>query len=664
VKLASYALLLVLLAAGLALRMARGLELHLAPEEASAIPSRWLVDDPDTCLHLRQAELAFHRPRASEVDAFLSHPEGGATPWLPLFDTLVAGYAANLLRETGAPRETGEVHEERLERVAARFGPFLGLFALLATWIVARAAVEGRRREGAALLAAGLVAFAPGAVEASAAARLDVAALGAVLAGLSAWMLVNALRASGTRETLLAGLFAGAASGLACACSLSGVAFFLAGAAALYAHAWRLEGDERRNVLRAGLLFCFVTAFVGQLPPSGVPEEPFGDTALARAWEAALQVPMLAGVPLLAGFVLDQRKGGRFFQAAALVVAIGVILYCFPTLVRTLGGHLRDELAHREWRAACFPRSRGVLDAGSPVGLVSAIAELGPVALLAPWAAWMRLRAWSAERDPVDVLFLAGTLVGLAAWLWDATLLPLALVPMAALCARAAAPVLETLDARRTKVWAAGAALAFAGGAALAWPRPVRGDERTERVEFVRALRWLRGTEPAPGAWNDPEARAAWGVLAPPSAGAAILYHGRRPALATPHALPDALPALREAARALLAADPARLVRYAQGTGARYVVAGPGLLRDAPLLARLASDGAQGPHALESSVLWRLAHGEDSAFAEHGLELAWRSELRVHVALDDGRVAEGPAVSIYAFAAAAATEPRHELRPR
>ncbi len=105
------ALLGLLVALGLALRLAQASPQKLGEDEGRWIRSRWLLDDPDTCYHLRAAELALRLPRAAERDPYLNHPGGAESPWLPMYDTLLSGFAGRFLSERGVDPAEGGVDE-------------------------------------------------------------------------------------------------------------------------------------------------------------------------------------------------------------------------------------------------------------------------------------------------------------------------------------------------------------------------------------------------------------------------------------------------------------------------------------------------------------------------------------------------------------------------
>jgi hypothetical protein len=70
-----------------------------------------LLDDPDTCAHLRRVELGLGSERTAdgggESDGFMAHPSGAEWSWLPLYDTLLAGLAAHFLQRSDGEPELG-----------------------------------------------------------------------------------------------------------------------------------------------------------------------------------------------------------------------------------------------------------------------------------------------------------------------------------------------------------------------------------------------------------------------------------------------------------------------------------------------------------------------------------------------------------------------------
>ena len=650
------ALLGLLVALGLALRLAQASPQKLGEDEGRWIRSRWLLDDPDTCYHLRAAELALRLPRAAERDPYLNHPGGAESPWLPMYDTLLSGFAGRFLSERGVDPAEGGVDEARLERIGVRISPFLGLATILLAWAAARSVCGGPRRELAALVAAGIVALAPAAIGAGAAGKLDATAWSALVLAFAAWTTALALRAETLLDGLLSALFAGAAMGLVCASFLGGGLLFLGGAVGFALRAWSADAEARRNVLRAGLVYAFVAAFAGQLPPGAAPELGLGATQLATAWESALRIPLFAGIPFLAAFALSSSRGGRFFQAAAMAACIVVILYGLPGALEALVARGRGWSEHRELVTALDAGARPWFGGGARELLGAAFA-LSPLALLAPWAA---RAAWTSRRDPVAAFLVVTTLAALGLALVERRFVGLAVVPVALLVARAIDARWGELAPARARVAFGGAALALLAGVPLARPAPIEGDGRVARVELLRALRWIRTETAAPAAWNDPDARPSWGVLATPRRGAVVLFHARRPAVATVQGAASSTDGLRETARALLAPEPAHLVRYLRGAGARYVVVSPLDALDAPVLEALAERTWTG------SVLERLAsaRGADDPCAKDGLVLAWRSDANVRFELPGGGAAEGAAVSVYRLADDAPAPELPQMRAR
>lgn len=669
-KALALALLALVVAGGLASRLARGDARWLDASEATSTASRWLFDESDACYHLRRIELALDEARVPERDAWLDHPYGGDAPWLPMHDTVLAGWAGRFLAEPGGPAELSGVTEERLERVVARSPVAFGALAAIATWLAARAMRKKReeatwtlRDEWPALLAAAVVAFAPAAIEAGVPSHVDGAAWCALLAALALWATALALRADAWLETLLAALCAGLATGLLCASFLPGILFFGAACAGFAARAWSLSGDERRPALRAGLLFCFVTAFAGQLPLGADIEHGAGPGELAQAWEAVTRLAMLAALPFLVAFALESKQSGRWFRTSALAVALAMLVWAAPGLASELGSRL-----------SAYARTKPVLETLSPGARSIATTDprawlaLSPLVLALPWCAWSVVRRLRSEGSlaAFDLVLVLATAVGVALCVVERRFASIAVVPMALLLARGAELLEERAPSFARKAAPAIAAVLLAFGVVLGLEPTSDGSARARRtagLALVDGMRWMRRETELASAWDAPSRPAQWGVLAPPSAAGAILYHARRAAVATPYGLPSDVEHLRDAMQALYGRDPARLARTMRGTTTRYLVIGPRLAADGLATARVLGVAAEGDAHATLAARLSAATGSEAPLAEAGFVLAWRSPVAIEAELD-GRALSGAAVSIYALSDAVPASSQPELRAR
>lgn len=609
------ALLAVILLAGAVLRSRGDALLALEPAEARAIPSRTLLDDVETCAHLRRIELALGAPRAPATDAYLAHPLGAEWPWPPFFDTLVAGYASAALRAPDGEAELGGVSESALERFASRLGPLLGLLAVLATWLAARAIAKGERREEAALWAAAFVACSPAAIGASAAGRLDHHALLALFAALAFFAVAQVIAARGLRDTLVAALPAGALLGLACATSLLGAAVFGAAWVACWFAARNASAEEKRDAQRAGLLVCVVAAFTAQLPLA--PETETWETLglVAGTHAALVALALVATLPFLAGFFLGGQRERRFFRTVTLIVALVLIAYSLPRFAERIVEAARHFARTRGTLAALFPELRAVWDA--PLALVVQLGVLAtPAWLVVPW---VHRRFAGDPRSALGALVVTGIAITALLALGGAGAASLFAVAVAlgvAWCAASGRSVRVTRGLL-------GAALAVNLLVASSASAPGLASDRSTRVALAEGLRTLRGS--ADASWNSARSSAANGVLTVPSWAAQAVYHARVPVVCAPHSALTQPGAFEAYARAWLADDVGALVRFARANDVRFVAVGPAAVDDMGCLASLARADVRG--RWEATALGQLGRaGPRSTFP--GLRRVYAAEER------------------------------------
>jgi hypothetical protein len=85
----------------------------------------------------------------------------------------------------------------------------------------------------------------------------------------------------------------------------------------------------------------------------------------------------------------------------------------------------------------------------------------------------------------------------------------------------------------------------------------------------------MRERTPAAGAFNAPTIPGDYAVLCAPELSSRVVYHARRPVLASAEAIANSPANLAEVARTLESADFERLVRVMHSADAAYVIASP-----------------------------------------------------------------------------------------
>jgi len=596
------ALLLLILVSAALLRRQSGEPLVLTSAEAQGLPSLRLIDDPDTCVHLRRIAATLGQERAPERDAWLAQPDGAPYPWLPLYDTLVARCAG--VAERGRSADP-DVREAWLERFALGFGPILGVLAVLATWLALRALFpegQGGERDDerggeAALWGAAFVALDPRALHESSAGRLDPHALLTLFAALALYALLRLFRARGLRETLFAALPAGALLGLGCATSPAGVLAFALALGAAYVHAWRAAPDQRRDAWRAGLLLCLVAAFASQLPLPADPETHVPAGFVGRLQQVGVALMLLGGVPFLAGFVLAGERDRRAFRIAALLVAGLVVVWAFPRAVRLGGAVWTQGLEVLEARGALLASRPSWSRLGSSLDLMFVAASLLVLVVLYQRSERARRTLVFAVAGGVVLPPLMERVLSVP-WHGGASLM-LALL----LALLFAGPRLSVTQMRVL----AGGLLATAGLGSFLQLRA--DDHREERLGLVRELRRLRGelSDPAgagaAGAMN-PGAEARGALWTTPWLSALAVYHARRPvSFAAQAAIEDPAGLRRQAALAREEDAPALLYGL-RSAGARHVLVGQRAWSESFDLER--HDAGRGWRAGARPRVWKL----------------------------------------------------------
>jgi hypothetical protein len=671
---------LALLALGLVVvlahfvRVRAGAEHTLAGSDAAELGTHWLVDDARTASHLRRIELAIAADRLPLLDRWLEHSHGAEVPALPLFDLSLAAIAE---RFAGGSRAAGASPEEAdIEDVVLAIPPWIGaLTAVLVAWAV-RGFVAGRSAWIAALVAGIACAVAPAAVRAGAAGQLDSAAWVALLAALQIGLAARALRAEEPLDAILGALVCGLVGGLALASSMAGgVALFAGVWIGCVVRALVAQPEERALALRAGLCYCAVAAFVVQLPLLGESTPASGPWLVSTWCSGVSQAALYAATPFLLGVVLRSRA--RAFQTAAVVVGLGLLVYFAPETFRKLNSTVRAVAA---WRATSSLFAQP--DEASTWG--SALASLTPVALLFPFAIGVLGRD---SRRPECAMLVAISLLSFALACIAPRQLAVFVVPM--MCSLALLAV-HGLESSSVRIKAAARVVCGAGVfvlviAAVRASRvrvdldshDARRDSHGMRLEWVSGLRWMRAHTPSAGAFNAPTIPGEYAVLCTPEIASLVVYHARRPTLASTEALPRGESNLPEVARTLIDSDEERMIRVMHAAGARYVVTGP---RSAREFTALESTMEAVPRSAlqpvrDTSLLWRLAMTPDSKDAARivGITRVYASLVRIGV---DGRArsrnestrpsneSTGPAISIWRLDAPRPPPAPARLTPR
>lgn len=562
VSLARY-LLPLLLAFAFVVRWAPTRELELTPDEQRDLGgARWLLDDPDTCQELRRIELALAGDRVPVRDSFVNYPAGGEIPAFAAFDALVAGLAQRFLRTPQGAVELGGVDEVALEGFVVKLGPILGLLAVLASFWAARSLVSGPRGDVAALVAAAIVAFHPLLVTTTSAGRLDSAGFLIVLFALLLRSTLRAIQRPAMPASLLDALVAGGLAGVLVSSSAVGIVAFGAASCTFLLHAWRAGGEARSNALRSGVFFTIVAVFVTRL---ALPERPPDDLGVIAGFAEGLSLLVFFSVaPWLVLLLLDRSRRPSAFRVACFAVALGLFAWQAPRVFGLVAPAVRWYVSERDLVGVVLPSH-----APLTLGIGTVLLALGSLVVVA--------RAWVRRVDTVAVALGLTTLAFATASLESGLAAPLWVVSLA--CGLAHALDDESVT-RRAVLAAAGVAFTL-----LVWAlTPLFGSpdaaRREARLDFVAGLRWLRTHTESSGPWNSPRTPSGFGVLSNVADGPLVLYHARRPALASPWGALEGPRALVETA-ARLNGRPglAGLERLMQGQRARYVVVSADPLR-------------------------------------------------------------------------------------
>ncbi len=639
-------LLPLLLALAFVARWEPAHTLRLTDDEQRDIGgAEWLIDDPATCHEMRRIELAIAGNRVPTHDRFVNHPADGEIPAFALFDGFVAGVAQRMLRSPSGEAALGYVDERALEDFAVKLSPILGLFAVLATYWAARTIVDGKRGDIAVLVATAFAAFHPALIASSSAGVLDAAALSAIACALLVRSTVRSIRATAMPAGLLDALVAGALAGILVANSAVGLAVFAPAWIAFFVHARRSGGETRANALRSGVFFTVVAAFVARMSAA---EESLDEGRIVAGYAAGVSlIVFFTAVPYLLLLLFERDKKASAFRTACFVVALVVMATQVPAAWGTVAPAV-----------AWFTSNHGLLAKTTPE-FTSHFLDVASAALM---LATVGLAAWSWRRRADTAVLALGTFAVVLAVATAVTALAAPLWAVVVACALAR--VIDDEESPRYASFAAAAGIAIFLALALK-SAVLRSDAslRQERLDFVAALRWMRANTESGGPWNSPRTPSAWGVLSNVADGPLVLYHARRPALASPWGtLSGPLPLRESSARLHENSDIDRLERWMQGQGARYVVvAGRAARRERePVSSEPASTGRSVADLLLDAC------ASDPPSAPRGFALAYCSKRRVDpsgtTTLDAGL--GRPVIAIFNRVGSDAETPRAEVRPR
>lgn len=650
-------LLPIVLALALVVRWAPTRDLRLAPDERDLGASHWLIDDPETCQHLRRIELGIAADRVPEVDRFVNHPFGGEIPTLPFFDTLIAGFSQRFQRSLAGEVALSYVEEASLEDLCVQLSPILGLLATLCVFWTVSSLASGPRRTQSAVLAACVFAFHPAAIACSSAGILDGAVLAASIAALLVRCTVRSLRSEAMPTALLDALIAGGLSGLLMSVSGTGAFVYAAVWLGFFVNVVRKRGEQRASALRAAIFFAAVAAFVARMPLAEGPWEAASGSTMQNFSAGVSMLVLFSLAPFIVVMLMGEDTKKRLFRTACFIAGLAVMAWQVPDLWKQLGPAVRWFVNGRAAIATAMPSFASVF-AGSALDIAGAL-----VGGLVLFAALVVLRA--RRDDPARIVLSAFGLLTFALALCVRGAMPIFVVALA-VCVGAAFDAATSEDApTRGRVPLVGAvALAAVLVVAAFAPTLARVDsaQREERIAFVAGLRWMRANTPSGGPWNSPQSTATWGVLSTVADGPLVQYHARRPALVSPSAALSGLSTVREACDALHAPNTERFLRFLQGQRAAYVVVGPRADRRARDLGDASRTSE--PQSPFERLAFTAADSDGAVIPE--LTRPFASKRRVNAlgrAPIEGERA-GPAISIYAVKEPVVEAPRAEMRPR
>jgi asparagine N-glycosylation enzyme membrane subunit Stt3 len=545
----------------------------------------WL-DPFDGAYRVRRALYTFeHFPHLLRFDPWLGFPAGVPVPAPPLYDWLLGATARALGSDVGV-----------LERVAAWTAPVLAALAVLPVAAAGRSV--GSR--GIALAAAAIYALLPIAVNFS---RVGDADHHAAVALLGSLLLAQTLRlARGAEPRRTARLWiAVALARAALVLTWSGSLLYVVVADGVLLGLGILAGRSWLTAHALGLV-----AGAALLAPAAAAERAGGGPPLTATTFSWLHVLALTGLAVLAAaLALAERirparnAGARALRAAGLAALALGALAALPPLRAALAPSAAFLAREDRWGHAnleqrplfAWMTSAPLVHGRPPASLYGGFAWLIP---LAPLAALARARDPRRRRAALALAAWSGALgaLALAQVRFGNDFSPAGAVCFALLLGAFRDALARRLPAGRAAPRLADAA-ALAAGTVLLWPaldavhRPAL--ERAVSLARVPALaqglvetsgngslrrfaETVRRAAPDPAADRDPFARPAFGVLAPPNFGYALLYFGRR-AVPASNAGPYVDPALLDAVFAFFAAgSESPALAIARRLDARYVL--------------------------------------------------------------------------------------------
>jgi len=637
-----------------------------APQGLDSEQPTWLVDDPDAAYHLRRVELGLRLGQVPQRDAFLSHPNGSAVPWPPLFDASLVWLAETFL---GAQA----TDSERLESFLVHVPPVLGALACLAVALLVLALTRGSfgSRLAAAGMAGLIYAATPIAVWYGGVTRIDHHVASALLLALLLGVVARALRARSTVEVLVFGLASGALIAASLLVWLGSAVFVLVAFAALFMGSLVGEREPAQRVARIGALAFLVAAALMRAPAEASPWNQVTPGSLLALTTGVPQA-LLAGAAPFAVCLLPRPARGGAALRGALAVATGLVL------VLLLPGFKEGAREGLDWasRHTLFmdvvEESRPLLGRDGVADWGHAIRRLGWPLLAFPLAWLALLRGF---RRPERLLLLATGAVALALTLGQERFGNSLAVPLSATLG-VALHALASQGRLRLSLGLAvilGVATLDAARGVLSVPEQQLAAVRDWRVELVDGLRWLRTEGTSPELWDDPEAVMQGGVLSAWGLGHLVEYHARQPTVATNFGSYVGESGFRASARALLAEDPKQFAAQLERLRVDFVVVTPRQAGDIKSLARVA--GLEGRPWLSGesklaarTALWRLALPAPGVAAEHypGLERVFAAPSRESTRggrPGPGELA-GPVLSIYRVLDPDPGEREAVMRPR
>jgi len=468
------------------------------------------VVEADSAWRLRRSALAATTARTAQVDGFLSFPEAIPCVDLPLYDELLAGLARlSVGKELGvAP---GRIDGAALQRFGAWVAPVQ--FALLLALLYGGIRRAGVRTRAAVLGALVVLVAATVVVESGRPGRLQLELFAALLVVMQLRTLEAVGRAGQDLDRFMWSMATGAVTGLGLLTTPAFAIPTLGTWCAFVLTARAASGERRADVVRAALLFWLPAMVLAHVPAIGGPWVPAAEGPVAGWIDLVGDGALLGALPLL---LLGWRPGrgpGSWPTRPEVWGLVTCLLLFLAVLTALLGP---DRARGAAWLAALGQ------DAGA--WRVAATHLLGPGLLALGLFAWEVSPRAEDEGGPFALLpGLGRGCVGLGcvgASLLEPSLWLFATLPLGLAVAR----FLE-----RPPAWRWGLVpLALLGGI-LEPDRAAAREARGAGLEVLRAARWLRDHDEAPGAWSDQRGRAGRGVLAEAPWAPLVAWHAGWP---------------------------------------------------------------------------------------------------------------------------------------